>query len=118
MAFLSKCCPFCHATSLRRKRRTSVRYRVAFNKTGQPVGEYRYFLLQCYQCLKECALQKKKIYLAFDQYCGKSGTAQQQVVDRRYYHQADAHPPGKDYIGTTASQYTLRISAGADRYYF
>jgi hypothetical protein len=104
-------CPECQSKELQKKRRAGQRYQVILSDEGLRIGEYRYYKLYCQMCHFEFCCQERCIYGE------QNKTITRKVVDEETFKKADLRRPGSEYIGTTASEYTLLIAAGADHPY-
>lgn len=104
-------CPECQSKELQKKRRTGQRYQVIFSDEGLRTGEYRYYKLYCRKCHYEFYCQERCIYDEQNKIVMRS------VVSEETFNKASMRRPGLEYIGTTASEYTILIAAGADHLY-
>jgi hypothetical protein len=112
MAFFGVRCPECRSKEkVHRKRRSGIRYAPFFDDTGIAVGEFRYYHLHCHHCEALFYLQERRFYEATDAF------SQKVTVPEEAFQKASLHKPGMARIGTTASEYTVSIAAGADRPY-
>lgn len=113
MAFFGVRCPECRlqGNMITRKPRSGVRYAQCFDESGVAIGEFRYYHLHCCACEALFYLQERRLYEA------PNALSQKQVVSQAVFQQASLHRPGTVHIGNTASEYTLRIAAGADTPY-
>lgn len=111
MAFLGIRCPQCRSRELKRKRRTGVRYTKITNDVGQCLGEYRYYHLECLDCGQCFYIQDRHLYEHREE------ITQKRIITEAEFLKASIHKPGSERIGSTASEFTLKIAAGADRPY-
>jgi hypothetical protein len=112
MAYFDVSCPECNSKEkVRRKRHSGIRYEQFFDDTGLADGEFRYYHLHCYACENLFYIQERHFYEAQD------STIQKSIVPEENFQKASKHKPGTVRIGTTASQYTVMIAAGADQPY-
>lgn len=111
MAFIPVHCPECgNDKNVLRKRRTGIRYAQCFDDKGIAIGESRYYQLHCHACQTLFYLEERHFY-------APEAQPEQHVASKDEYQKASLHKPGLARIGTTASQYTLMIAAGADNPY-
>lgn len=109
MAFYGLSCPNCQTQPLVRKRRSMIRYKELLSDTGLRIGEFRYYCITCSHCHHYYYLQEKFFYQTQEgQFTVKT------LVSENAYQNATLFRPGTERIGTTASEYTRRISIGAD----
>lgn len=112
MAFSDVSCPECHSPeNIFRKRHSGIRYATLRDHTGVTIGELRYYQLHCHTCEALFYLQERR----FDDVA--ENELQKLIVQSEEFQKASLHKPGTIQIGTTASEYTLMIAAGADRSY-
>ncbi|WP_303674803.1 hypothetical protein [Vampirovibrio chlorellavorus] len=112
MAFLGMHCPECNSKEdVHRKRRTVVRYAQVFDDKGIAIGEFRYYHLHCRRCESMFFVQERCLYDTQDMHSEKF------IVPEEIFQKASLNKPGLAHIGTTASEYTLMIAAGADHPY-
>jgi hypothetical protein len=104
-------CPECQSNELQKKRRVGQRYQIILSDEGLRIGEYRYYKLYCRKCRYEFYCQERCLYSE------QNKTILRNVVNEEAFHKASMRCPGSEYIGTTASEYTLMIAAGADHPY-
>lgn len=102
-------CSECKAKELQKKRRAGQRYESILSDEGLRIGEYRYYKLYCKRCGYEFCCQERCIY--------SESNRTRKMVSAEAFEKADLRRPGSEYIGTTASEYTLLIAAGADHPY-
>lgn len=113
MPFFGMRCPQCRSRNLQKKRRPGIRYQEILSETGLRVGEYRYYGLRCHDCKYEFYCQERHYYETGEQ----EKQIQKQIVAEEEFLKVPVHKPGLERIGSTASQYTLMIAAGADHPY-
>lgn len=112
MAFFGIQCPECQSKKkVHRRRRSGIRYAQFFDDAGLAVGEIRYYQLHCHHCETLFYLQERRLYEA------PENLSQQNIVPEEVFQKASLHKPGTARIGTTASQYTILVAAGADHPY-
>lgn len=111
MAFFGMRCPQCRSRELGKRRREGVRYQEIINDTGLRIGEYRYYGIRCYECRFEFYCQERH---HFDEPDKK---IQKRIVSEQEFLKAKTTKPGTERIGSTASEFTLMIAAGADHPY-
>lgn len=114
MPFIGIRCPECRSRHLQKRRRSGVRYQEIINDTGLRVGEYRFYHLRCMECRFEFFIKDKHLY---NQEKYEGYITPKQVINESEFLKASQHKPGSERIGSTASEFTLKIAAGADRPY-
>lgn len=113
MPFFGMKCPQCRSRHLQKKRRTGIRYQEILSDTGLRIGEYRYYKIHCHNCKSEFYCQERHYYEPDE----KEKQIQKLLVTEEEFLKAQTHKPGLEKIGSTVSQYTLMIAAGADHPY-
>ncbi len=108
MPFFGMSCPQCRSRHLQKKRRNGVRYQEILSDTGLRTGEYRYYQLYCHDCKAEFYCQERHYYDPDEK------QVQKLLVTEAEFLKAKTDKPGREKIGSTVSQYTLMIAAGAD----
>lgn len=111
MPFFGLRCPECRSRELGKKRRCGVRYQEILTDTGLRIGEYRFYGIRCYECKFEFYCRERHLFEESDK------QIQKLVVNREEFEKAKPNKPGTERIGSTASEYTLMIAAGADHPY-
>lgn len=104
-------CPECQSNELQKKRRAGQRYEIILSDEGLRIGEYRYYKLYCKKCHFEFCCQERCIYNEQNKIITRS------MVSEETFNKASLRRPGLEHIGTTASEYTILIAAGAEHSY-
>lgn len=109
MGFSDITCPECRSSEkVYRKRHSGIRYATLRNNSGNITGELRYYQLHCHTCEGLFYVQERRLYGITE------NKLQQLIVQPEEFQKASLHRPGTIRVGSTASEYTLQIAAGAD----